>query len=86
MSLTGSFSADSPVQIISSWKYDDEEEDGDEDVEDDQLVSILGQQNKNIESETKQQKPKTEHIALNIAEIINALHGVYCHQCHDLSI
>ena len=25
-------------------------------------------------------------MALNIAEIINAVHGVHCHQCYDLSI
>ena len=41
---------------------------------------------KNIESETKQQKPKSEGMASNIAEIINAVHGVHCHQCYDLSI
>ena len=80
LSLTSSSSADSPVQIISSGGYDEEEDGGDEDVEDDHLVPILGEQNKNIESETKQQKPKTEQIALNIAEIINAVHGVHCHQ------
>ena len=40
----------------------------------------------NIESETKQQKPKSEGMASNIAEIINAVHGVHCHQCYDLSI
>ena len=85
MSLTSSSSAGSPVQIISSGEYDEEDEgdvgdgheddgdvgdddeedggvgdededDGDEDVEDDHLVPILGAQNKNIESETKQQK------------------------------
>ena len=65
MSLTSSSSANSPVQIISSGEYDEKEEDGDvgdEDVEDDPLVPILGAQNKNIESETKQQKPKTEKL------------------------
>lgn len=40
LSLTSSFSADSPVQIISSGGYDEEEDGGDEDV------SILGQLNK----------------------------------------
>ena len=25
-------------------------------------------------------------MALNIAEMINAVHGVHCHQCYDLSI
>ena len=77
LSLTSSSSADSPVQVISSGEYDEEEDgdvgdedDGDEDLEDDHLVPIFGEQNKNIESETKQQKPKTEHIALNIAAIM----------------
>ena len=40
LSLTSSSSADSPVQIISSGGYDEEEDGGDEDV------SILGEQNK----------------------------------------
>ena len=50
MSLTSSSSTDSPVQIISSGEYD--EEDGDDDEEDgedgdgDEDVSILGEQNK----------------------------------------
>ena len=53
MSLTSSSSTDSPVQIISSGGYDEEEDggdededDGDEDVEDDYLLSIFAEQNK----------------------------------------
>ena len=51
MSLTSSSSADSPVQIISSGEYDEEEDggDGDGDEEEDggdEDVSILGQLNK----------------------------------------
>ena len=55
MSLTSSSSTDSPVQIISSGEYDEEDgddddedgDDGDEDEDDgDEDVSILGEQNK----------------------------------------
>ena len=53
LSLTSSSSTDSPVQIISSGGYDEEEDggdededDGDEDVEDDYLLSIFAEQNK----------------------------------------
>ena len=56
LSLTSSSSTDSPVQIISSGGYDEEEDggddeedgdDGDEDEDDgDEDVSILGEQNK----------------------------------------
>ena len=51
LSLTSSSSADSPVQIISSGEYDEEEDggDGDGDEEEDggdEDVSILGEQNK----------------------------------------
>ena len=53
MSLTSSSSADSPVQIISSGGYDEEEDGGDEDV------SILGEQILKVRQNNKNLKQST---------------------------